>query len=194
MNTNTQPRQPVGSGQQAFTPERRMADFLEIANDWFWETDAAHRFIFISRRFQELTGIDVELFLGNTRAEMASDPNAPEFLAHLSDLAAHRTFRDYVYGGETPRGFRWFQISGRPVFGDDGTFLGYRGTASDITQRVVDRGRVRDAEGLLEGALESISEGFVLYGSDDCIRLYNKVFQQAFDPKEEKLRIGISFE
>ncbi|WP_281017323.1 PAS-domain containing protein [Minwuia sp. IMCC3077] len=193
MNANTPPRRPDGNGQQAFTPERRMADFLEIAKDWFWETDAAHRFIFISKRFQDLTGIDVDLFLGNTRAEMASDPNAPEFLAHLADLAAHRTFSDYVYGGETPREFRWFQISGRPVFGDDGSFLGYRGTGSDITQGVVDRGRARDAEGLLEGALESINEGFVLYGSDDCIRMYNKVFQQAFDPNEEKLRIGISF-
>lgn len=193
MNANTPPRRPDGNGQQAFTPERRLADFLEIANDWFWETDAAHRFIFLSRRFQELTGVNVDLFLGNTRAEMASDPEAPEFKAHLSDLAAHRPFTDYVYGGETPRGFRWFQISGRPVFGDNGTFLGYRGTGSDITQSVLDRGRARDAEGRLEAALESISEGFVLYDSNDCIRLYNKVFQQAFDPKEEKLRIGLSF-
>ncbi len=193
MNANTPPRRPDGNGQQAFTPERRLADFLEIANDWFWETDAAHRFIFLSRRFQELTGVNVDLFLGNTRAEMASDPEAPEFKAHLSDLAAHRPFTDYVYGGETPRGFRWFQISGRPVFGDNGTFLGYRGTGSDITQSVLDRGRARDAEGRLEAALESISEGFVLYDSNDCIRLYNKVFQQAFDPKEERLRIGLSF-
>lgn len=194
MNAGKPPRRPEGNGQQAFTAERRLADFLEIANDWFWETDAAHRFIFLSERFEQLTGIEIALFLGNTRAEMASNPDAPEFRAHIADLEAHRPFQDYVYGGETPRGFRWFQISGRPVFGDNGSFLGYRGTGSDITQSVVDRGRVREAEGLLEAALESISEGFVLYGSDDCIRLYNKVFQQAFDPNQEKLRIGVSFE
>lgn len=194
MNANTPPRRPDGSGHQAFTPEQRLSDFLDIANDWFWETDAAHRFIFLSERFEQLTGIDIALFLGNTRAEMASNPDTPEFRAHLDDLEAHRPFQDYVYGGETPRGFRWFQISGRPVFGDNGTFLGYRGTGSDITQSVLDRGRARDAEGRLTAALESINEGFILYDRSDRILLYNEVFQKAFDPKEEMLRVGVSFE
>ena len=54
--------------------------------------------------------------------------------AHLADLEAHRPFRDfeYVYAAEDGRTLH-FRISGRPVYDDDGRFVGYRGTGSDVT-------------------------------------------------------------
>lgn len=164
---------------------------MEIANAWFWETDAEHRFTFISARFTDYTGVPVSAFLGRTRSEVTFYNDTPEFREHLEDLAAHRPIVDYVYSGHTPNGFLWFKISGRPVIDDDGTFLGYRGTGNEITKTVTDADRIRDAEGRLAGALESINEGFVLYGQDERIILYNDVFRNAFDPTSEFLRPGL---
>ena len=57
------------------------------------------------------------------------------FERHRADLAAHRPFRDFEYGlRDSQGGIRYARISGAPVFGDDGTFLGYRGFARDVTR------------------------------------------------------------
>ncbi|MDF1719776.1 MAG: PAS-domain containing protein [Minwuia sp.] len=188
------PKLPDGEGQEAFSAERRLADFMDSASTWFWETDRNHCFTFISQRFTEYTGVQAEAFLGKSRADATNTADTPEFRAHLADLAEHRPFVDYVYGGQTPNGFHWFKVSGRPVIGDGGEFLGYRGTGTDITKTRADEDRVRDAEGRLAGALDSINEGFILYGEDERIIMYNEVFRAAFDPDNEILRPGLMLE
>ena len=37
--------------------EARHRDLAEVASDWLWETNADHRFTFISKRFAETSGI-----------------------------------------------------------------------------------------------------------------------------------------
>ena len=50
--------------------DRRFQDFAEIASDWFWETDASHRFTFISgNRFNSIPETLSEI-LGRSRIEI----------------------------------------------------------------------------------------------------------------------------
>ena len=53
--------------------------------------------------------------------------------AHREDLDARREFRSFEYTVKTDDGVRHVRTSGRPVFGPDGAFLGYRGVGSDIS-------------------------------------------------------------
>ena len=52
----------------------------------------------------------------------------------MKDLSAHRSFRDFRYWLRQPDGeAKWVSVSGSPRFGEDGSFLGYRGIGTDIT-------------------------------------------------------------
>ena len=117
--------------------ERRFRDFVASASDWYWEMDADLRFSYFSDRFPEVSGVPAEALLGRTPEETGIpdvDPAAWE--RHLDDLRNHRAFRAFehprVRDGETV----WLSINGTPLFDEHGEFIGYRGTGSDITERV----------------------------------------------------------
>ena len=43
---------------------QRLAAFARIGSDWLWETDSAHRYTWLSDRFEDLTGLTVAGHLG----------------------------------------------------------------------------------------------------------------------------------
>ena len=120
--------------------EQRFHDFARSGSDWFWEMGPDLRFTYISSRFEELTGSTSEGVVGLTRREVAT----PEQLAaeperwekHFADLEAHRPFTNFEYKFVRGPGEGVFiSLDGVPIFAEDGTFLGYRGTGSDVSNR-----------------------------------------------------------
>ena len=53
--------------------EDRFKQFAETSPGWFWETDAEHRFVFVSSHVFEVTGSRPEDILGRTREELRAD-------------------------------------------------------------------------------------------------------------------------
>jgi PAS domain S-box-containing protein len=126
--------------------EARFRDLAESSADWFWEADAEQRFTWVSHRFEGVMGIGTATLIGRTRLDVASGDRATEaWRRHLEQLDQRRPFRDFEYDTETPRGPRVIRVSGVPVFGQDGRFLGYRGSASDVTDRAADKLRLAEA-------------------------------------------------
>ena len=115
--------------------KKRFRDYAEVASDWFWSTDEKMHFNYISEQFSEATGMPREVLLGKTRDEVAEgDRNGIHWQQHRLRLAAHEPFRDFRYRLTSPGGSRiWLSVSGKPVFGEDGSFVGYRGTGRNIT-------------------------------------------------------------
>lgn len=119
--------------------QERFQDFASAASDWMWEMGPELRFSYFSRRLTELTGASSLKLLGRTiqetEIEKSSDPAL--FHALLEQLEQRKPFRNFTYsrkrkgGGES-----WLSVSGKPIFSEDGKFLGYRGTGTDITERV----------------------------------------------------------
>lgn len=114
--------------------DARLSDYLDIASDWIWEQDSEHRFTFLSRGAVQ-NGVDPARVLGRTRWEaVIGSGETPEFWArHKADLDARRPFRDLRVRWFPDGREQIFAVSGRPVFGQGGLFLGYRGTARDVT-------------------------------------------------------------
>ena len=73
---------------------------------------------------------------------------------------------------------RYLQISGKPVFGADGEFAGYRGTGSDVTDLKLREQEVTLARQRLLEAIETISEGFALYDDQDRLILCNSHYRK----------------
>ncbi len=85
---------------------------------------------------------------------------------------------------------RHLLINGRPIFDEDGEFIGYRGTGSDITERVIARQRLLD----LSAAIEAMSEPVVVFDADDRFTFTNQAFRELNAEVAETIRIGESFE
>ncbi|RAU20936.1 sensor protein gacS [Paramagnetospirillum kuznetsovii] len=151
----------------------RFRDFAESSSDWFWETGPDLRFSRFSGNFTEFTRALPDHYVGHTRDEMISDDTDPEARRqNLADLAARRPFRDFVYRTKDMSGpGRVLRVNGKPVLTESGEFMGYRGTASDITEEIEAEERLKATQAEIErlaqrnaSILESVDDG--IFGID----------------------------
>lgn len=134
--------------------EARFRDFALTTSDWFWETDRDHRFTYTSDDIRGF-GQDPGSRIGRTRIELAADADTDQdkWLDHMAALNRHEPFRDFVYTrkiGVEPEHI--LSISGRPSFDSSGRFLGYRGTARNVTDKVQGERRAQEAKLAAEAA------------------------------------------
>jgi len=164
--------------------ETRFRDMTEASSDWLWESDQEHRISFLSARFETIFGISTASVIGRTRLEIMSPETSAEAIErHRTDLNAHRPFRDLMYATRQADGsVRWIRAHGMPRFAADGRFLGYRGTASDITVEREAEERVARLQRHLSHALEAISDGVSLWGPDDRLVLCNERYRRHLFP------------
>ncbi|MBT5359218.1 MAG: PAS domain S-box protein [Rhodospirillaceae bacterium] len=140
----------------------RFKSFAEASADWLWEIDSGLRITFISDSVERIMGIPPAWFMGQSRTELAADAAGDKsWEEHVDDLEARRPFRNFEYlrRGDGQVGECWIRSSGTPIFGDEGEFLGYRGTASDVTEYKQAEEQLRDSEERLAQAEKLKSVG-----------------------------------
>lgn len=118
--------------------EMRFRDFAETAADWFWEMGPDLRITYVSgAAFEKVMGYPPNEAIGRARGELFEPQNNDPLLlaAHLRDLEAHRAFRNVELRWRNPRSGALVDVAidGKPLHTDDGTFLGYRGTARNVS-------------------------------------------------------------
>jgi PAS domain S-box-containing protein len=113
--------------------QERLDDVIRLVSDWVWETDQNGNFTVVSDRVQRATGYHPRELIGTPITHLASDTATSETLrARLQSLAPFRDFTLPVHAKDQRE--RLFLLSAVPVFDTGGGLhLGYRGTASDIT-------------------------------------------------------------
>jgi PAS domain S-box-containing protein len=85
-------------------------------------------------------------------------------------------------------------VSGNPVFDGYGLFRGYRGTTTNVTDTVNALQRAESAEALLRDAVNSMSEGFVIYDREDRLVMYNETYRRLFLQSIEGVPAGTTYE
>ncbi|MDA8637011.1 PAS domain-containing sensor histidine kinase [Rhodospirillales bacterium] len=127
----------VGSDTDEFGEDADASEkFREYADsDWFWEIDSNFKFTLISKRFDGRSKIRENDLLGLTPWEYAdanpiTDPVWANLLDKLNRREPFRQLRVCIQNDDAPI---FWCISGRPLVGSDGRFLGYRGAAIDET-------------------------------------------------------------
>ena len=174
--------------------EARLRDYIEVSSDWVWEMDADLRFTYFSGRLLEISGNDPDQMLGRSRTDIMTDPESAVNRAHLADLAARRSFRDFIYKTKTRKGTRWFKISGKPVFAADGSFRGYRGTGTDVTAERKAKKRAEETHARFVEAIESVPASILVCDKDDRILVFNTITLNFFPYANQLLRPGTPFE
>jgi PAS domain S-box-containing protein len=110
-------------------------DFEQGTADWLWEADQSLSLTYASPQLARLLGIADEALAGMVLRSLADNSGGgqrgwEEFLAKLNShqpVVAHDL--DLAPGGRLVHA----RITARPLFGAEGTFLGYRGVGRDIT-------------------------------------------------------------
>ncbi|MBE0414456.1 EAL domain-containing protein [Yoonia sp.] len=113
-----------------------LEDFAGTASDWFWETDATHRFTYFSSRMEEVTGVNSAALIGMRRDMIKGiSADAATWAQHFDDLKNLRAFRNFEYTIPRANSTRplWIRVAGQPVLDKNGKLICYRGTGQDIT-------------------------------------------------------------
>lgn len=124
--------------------EQRFRAVAEAASDWIWETDRHHRLSYLSQRFVAVTGFQSEDWLGQPLNQLLSCETTPliQWLDNQADSDSQQVanlrcaYRDHT--GQV----RFCRVSARSIV-FDGKLVGYRGTASDITDEVAAHARIQ---------------------------------------------------
>jgi len=138
--------------------EQRFRDFAESSSHWLWELDRELRYTFVSDGVRAMTGLPPEAYVGlrlfDTHAGQGMDPAAKR--QFLEVLDKREPFMDVpVVQTATDGRIRHLRISGRPFYGEDGRFLGHRGTTRDVTPQYdaeADSARWRQARDIAAAA------------------------------------------
>ena len=127
-----------------------LKDFENSGLGWFWSTNADGEIVYISSSIATQIGKSAEELVGQPFTslfvlERGEDNDNARTLPLLFNT--HKTITELpmqiaVQGDEL-----WLAVSGRPQLDSNGTFIGYRGNGSDITEN---RRKQRDAERLAQ--------------------------------------------
>jgi PAS domain S-box-containing protein len=169
--------------------ESRFRDLAGSASDWFWEADTDYRLTFVSERIASVLGVKPAAVIGLSFFDLGLGDARPDLVeAHSADIAAMRPFRDLSFGvgPEGAKDYRIVRISGIPLFGHDHEFIGYRGVGSDITREAMAERHAASARQTLVEALESLSDGIVVFDAEDRLVICNRTYRTMF------LGLGIS--
>ncbi len=141
--------------------QERLQEFSAAAADWLWEIDTEYRFTLDTGRMQAGGLVGTNL-IGLTRWEMpGADPADPVWQHYRDLLDARQTFHDFTFSYVGATGRRHHaSISGHPLFNADGRFLGYRGTARDITSQVEAKTKIDRAAALFD-AVRQIQGSYI---------------------------------
>ncbi len=176
--------------------QKRFRDFAVASSDWFWESDASHRYAYVSERLPDILGRDPVPVFGHSLLDLATlVEDADTWLEYKADIEAGRPFRDLEVSFQDESGdTRVFRISAQPVFDKAGAFVGYRGTGIDTTVETMALVEARFMQAVVHDALDSISEGFVLFSQDGRLIFCNERYRQAYPNLADVLVPGAAFE
>ena len=128
-------RERITADQALRESEERFRSLVELSSDFYWETDARHRVVHTTRD-QKYRPVG-DPVIGRARWDRPSiRPDAAGWAAHRATLDARLPFHDFEIERIDADGMRRYRsLSGEPIFGTNGKFLGYRGVGRDTTER-----------------------------------------------------------
>jgi diguanylate cyclase (GGDEF)-like protein/PAS domain S-box-containing protein len=131
----------VGVAEKDEVVSLLLREFQENEADWLWQVDTNRRIRSASPRFAFALGkdpasIDGESFIQQISGEAWESGQFPPSLHDLAErLKRRESFSNLLVQVHVASGRRWWELSGTPMLDDNGTFLGFRGVGSDVTEQ-----------------------------------------------------------
>lgn len=117
-----------------------LKDFTENASDWLWEMNSIGQITrgadgFLSSLKVNFTSISP----GHYQDNLVSDKNQALNMRSIDGLRKsynnQNSFNDIVISSSGQEGTKWINLSGKPLYNQKNEFIGFRGVASNITDK-----------------------------------------------------------
>jgi PAS domain S-box-containing protein len=134
--------------------EDRFHQVADNSNEWIWEVDAEGTYLYCSAAIERILGYAPEEIVGKIRYYDLFPPSIREELRLVTIAAFEKRepFRSFINPAVHKNGSTVIlETSGSPVYDISGTFTGYRGCDTDVTER-------RNMEIARRAALEQIDK------------------------------------
>ena len=113
--------------------EERYRRLAELASDWYWEQNESGNFTRVSGPVEEMLGIRVTAFLGDTGEGEITACTETERLLLQAKIAAREPFLDFAFSRINADGtVQKFRVSGEPMFDSQSRYTGYRGIGAEV--------------------------------------------------------------
>ncbi len=118
-----------------------LREYEEGEADWLWQIDTARRVRSVSPRFAFALGVEPTGIDGQPFIQLVAGPawETGQFHSSLHDLAERlkrrESFSNLLIRVLVNDNQRWWELSGTPKLDEHGTFDGFRGVGSDVTEQ-----------------------------------------------------------
>jgi PAS domain S-box-containing protein len=166
--------------QELRESEGRFRDYAETASDWFWEIGPDYKFTMLS---DNAYGSGVPDLIGKAYWDNALDlETEPEkWRLVWETLDSRKPFRDFVHrSSRRDDTSMYVRASGRPVFGANGEFCGYRGTGTDVTALMNAQEALRESERSLRSAIDGIAGLVAILAPKGEVETVNRQLSEYF--------------
>ena len=176
------------SREQLARSEARFRALTGLSSDWYWETDAEGRYVYLSEGVVTLIGLAPEDCLGKTPWDaFGMAPETAPWPAYRDCVLERKPFREIeaqfdVYGQDTV----YFLLSGEPRHGLSGEFRGYHGVARDITPGKISERRRLEALKLTESLIELAPTALSIKDAQLRLLRVNAAFVDLFEIDRER--------
>jgi diguanylate cyclase (GGDEF)-like protein/PAS domain S-box-containing protein len=137
--------QQVRLNDQAIQLEKKQSvislllnEFEQSVSDCLWEIDADGRLVRVSETLAERTGFTVAQLEGQPLLgffDAVHQDGIDDLSRMRRALSDKQEFNDLCAPVHLNGSVRWWRLSAKPIFCGSGTFEGYRGVASDVTEK-----------------------------------------------------------
>jgi PAS domain S-box-containing protein len=165
--------------------EARYRALTSVSSDWYWESDAAGRYAFLSDGVMQLTGLAPDDCAGQTPWDaIGNTADAAPWPEYRTKVAAREAFRDLEVRCVLPNeDIVYFLLSGEPFTDSRGGFKGYRGAARDITARKRTEQRHVEERRLTDVLIESMPMPVSIKDREHRFLRINAAYENLFDLK-----------
>ena len=178
------------------TVNARLKDYAEISSDLLWETDAAGILVWLSPvDGRDTTQVESD-WVGTTPDQLRQRAIIkPDFDQLKSYFAKRESFKmvRLVIGEDEKHATSW-AISGKPVYGPDGEFTGYRGSASNITTEIERTRAIEHTRAILEETVSQFPGSLVVFDDSLKIAAANENFYLFHNLDADEFPLGTQLE
>lgn len=117
--------------------QEKLNDYLNLSDDYFWETDAHLRFTYVSRKCVHITGFPANMLIGTSILDNLNPEDALTFKQALDkSVPRKKAFTTEVRCLAQNNHLRLERIHSKPIYDKDGNLAGFRGISRDIPAAV----------------------------------------------------------
>ena len=162
--------------------EGRYRTLAEFASDWVFWRGPDGKLIYVAPACEAITGYAPQEFYANSRLAREiihpEDRDRWDNHCHVADAQGAPgalEFRIVTKQGET----RWISHVCRPVYGEDGAFLGVRGSNSNVTERKRTMDALGESENRLRDLLDNAIDLIQIVSPDGRFLYVNRAWRES---------------